>query len=153
MIALRLRRRAFLFYFVIMAKRFGFGKQERLKSKKAIESLFTGGKSIPGFPIRLMYLIEPVPGESDALVQVGVTASKRHFKKAVDRNRIKRLLREAYRLQKHDLAETVRAKKLKIQLFLMFMDKTIPDYNTVKEAVSRSLAQLKKIAERNEDVA
>ncbi len=133
-----------------MAKRFGFGGKERLKSRKAIEGLFMQGKSLSQFPLRAMYKFEEVASEKDAIVQAGVTASKKHFKKAVDRNRIKRLLRETYRLQKHSLLETVKAKKLKAHVFYMFVDKTLPPYETVKEAMAKCLLQLQKAAEKYE---
>ena len=136
-----------------MAKRFGFGKKERLKSKKAIEALFTKGKTLSQFPLRVMYVFETVQNEQDAIVQAGVTASKKHFKKAVDRNRIKRLLRECYRLQKLQLIETVKQKKLKAHLFFMFVDKILPEFNAVKEAMNKCLIQLQKAAEKHESVA
>ena len=72
------------------------GKEERLCSRKAIEELFGGGhKSVTAYPIRAVYM----PSEQTG-VCVMVSVSKRHFKRAVKRNRIKRQLREAYRLQK-----------------------------------------------------
>ncbi|RLD28788.1 MAG: ribonuclease P protein component [Bacteroidetes bacterium] len=73
--------------------------KEKLKSKKLIEQLFTEGKSVSVHPLRLIF-IEASFAEGVKL-KVGVSVSKRNFKKAVDRNRIKRLLRECYRLQKH----------------------------------------------------
>ncbi|GAK95888.1 ribonuclease P protein component [Nonlabens tegetincola] len=76
--------------------RFTFSKNQKLKSRKLIEQLFKDGKSIKSGPLRLVYL--PVEKET----QIGVSVSKRYFKKAVDRNRLKRLLREAYRLSQHD---------------------------------------------------
>ena len=74
------------------------GKEERLKSKKLIESLYAEGKSIKNFPLRLVYL--QVEHTSNFPVQAGFSVPKRNFKSAVSRNRIKRLLKEAYRLQK-----------------------------------------------------
>jgi len=72
------------------------GKEERLCSRKAIEELFGGGhKSVTAYPIRAVYMPSELPG-----VRIMVSVSKRHFKRAVKRNRIKRQLREAYRLQK-----------------------------------------------------
>ncbi len=72
------------------------GKEERLCSRKAIEELFGGGhKSVTAYPIRAVYMPSGQTG-----VRVMVSVSKRHFKRAVKRNRIKRQLREAYRLQK-----------------------------------------------------
>lgn len=74
------------------------GKEERLKSKKLIEKLYTEGNSVKAFPLRMMYLKTPHTSKYPA--QVGVSVPKRNFKLAVDRNRIKRLMRETYRLQK-----------------------------------------------------
>lgn len=77
---------------------FTFPKTEKLKSKKLIEQLFAEGKSISSYPIKLIYLKVEPPYE--VLIQTGVTVPKKNFKSAVKRNRIKRLLRESYRLNK-----------------------------------------------------
>jgi ribonuclease P protein component len=74
------------------------GKQERLKSKKLIEKLYSEGSSVKTFPLRMMFL--QTAHTSDFPCQVGVSVAKRNFKKAPDRNRLKRLMRETYRLQK-----------------------------------------------------
>lgn len=74
------------------------GKQERLKSRKLIEKLYKEGNSVKTFPLRMMYI--QTTHTSDFPCQVGVSVPKRNFKLAVDRNRIKRLMRETYRLQK-----------------------------------------------------
>lgn len=74
------------------------GKQERLKSKKLIEKLYSEGNSVKTFPLRLIYV--QTEHTSDFPCQVGVSVAKRNFKLAVHRNRLKRLLRETYRLQK-----------------------------------------------------
>lgn len=74
------------------------GKQERLKSKTLIGKLYKEGKSVKCFPLRLVYIQEDHTSVFPA--QVGVSVPKRNFKKAVHRNRLKRLLRETYRKQK-----------------------------------------------------
>tara|TARA_B100000795_G_scaffold269897_1_gene261000 strand:- start:9147 stop:9386 length:240 start_codon:yes stop_codon:yes gene_type:complete len=74
------------------------GKKERLKSKKLIGRLYTEGSSVKAFPLRMVYL--QTEHTSDFPAQVGVSVAKRTFKKAPDRNRLKRLMRETYRLQK-----------------------------------------------------
>lgn len=79
--------------------RFTFNKKEKLKSQKQIELLFAEGHSVSAYPLRLVYL--KATFDDDILIKTGVSVSKRQFKKAVDRNRIKRLLREVYRLNKH----------------------------------------------------
>ena len=75
-----------------------FSNKEKLKSNKLIEQLFTEGNSITIHPWYAIYIATTF--DSDIKIKTGVSVSKRNFKKAVDRNRIKRLLREVYRLQK-----------------------------------------------------
>lgn len=130
-----------------MPKRFRFPKAERLKSRKQIDLLFAKGKAVSAPPVRAIYLF--TPDESGSL-QAGVTASKKFFKKAVDRNRAKRLLREAYRLQKETLAEQVRATKKTGFVFFVYTDKTIADFDTIKTAMGKCLERLSKNLQRED---
>ncbi|MCX7548778.1 ribonuclease P protein component [Xanthomarina sp. F1114] len=75
-----------------------YPKKEKLKSEKLIAKLFLEGKSVSAYPLRMVYL--KTTFDEDTLVKAGVSVSKRNFKRAVDRIRIKRLLREAYRINK-----------------------------------------------------
>ena len=86
-----------------------FKKQEKLKKSKLIEKLFAQGKALTEYPIKLIYL--EIEHESPYKIQAGVTVSKRNFKNAVDRNRIKRLLREVYRKNKYVIYESEDTKK------------------------------------------
>ncbi len=95
---------------------FTYKKQEKLKSKKLIKLLFENGKKITVFPIMLLYL--KIEHDSDYLIQAGVTVSKKNFKNAVDRNRIKRLLRETYRLNKPFLYEKLENKYIFMFIYL-----------------------------------
>ncbi|WP_347173001.1 ribonuclease P protein component [Polaribacter uvawellassae] len=81
------------------------GKQERLKSKTLIGKLYKEGKSVKSFPLRLVYIQTEHTSKYPA--QVGVSVPKRNFKKAVDRNHLKRLLRETYRKQKQLVYNTI----------------------------------------------
>lgn len=83
--------------FTLMDER--FGREERLKSKIVISSLFAEGKSLKKFPLRLVYL--PLEGEEIHRHKAAVSVPKRSFKKAVDRTHLKRLMREAYRKNKY----------------------------------------------------
>ena len=78
---------------------FSYPKNEKLKSRKTIDLLFSKGKSVSKFPLRLVYVA--LEEEIDLKVTFGVSVSKKYFKKAVDRNYFKRVLRETYRLNKH----------------------------------------------------
>ncbi len=75
-----------------------YSRKDKLKSKKLIEKMFIEGRSVSAFPLRLVYL--KTVFTNGAAIKTGVSVSKRHFKSAVDRNRIKRLMREVYRLNK-----------------------------------------------------
>lgn len=75
-----------------------YSKTEKLKKKKYIDLLFSEGRSVSKYPLRLVYV--PVK-DLDVPLQMGVSVSKKYFKKAVDRNYFKRVLRECYRLNKH----------------------------------------------------
>ncbi len=76
-----------------------FRKEEKLKKKNLITELFASGKSASVFPLKMVFLEND--HESPFKVKAGVSVSKRNFKSAVDRNRIKRLMRESYRKNKH----------------------------------------------------
>ena len=129
-------------------KRFGFGRKEKLKSRKQIDELFLNGKNFSAFPLRVTYQFLP---SDEANIQVGVTAGKKYFKKAVDRNRIKRLIREAYRLQKGGLTEAVKPKDLKGFLFFVYTDKAIASFAVMKEAMNKALNRLEKMVASNEN--
>jgi ribonuclease P protein component len=82
-----------------------YPKSERLKGKNTIDLLFSKGKSVSKYPLRLVYVA--VETESDLAIQIGVSVSKKYFKKAVDRNYYKRVLRETFRLNKHLILDSV----------------------------------------------
>lgn len=129
-----------------MKSSFTLNKQERLKSRKLIELLFKEGKSINVFPYLVKYLVvNPADIKSGVPLQAGVTVSKKYFKKAVTRNRIKRLTREAYRLSKPVLKQKLTASGKQMALFFIFTGKDLPEFSFIKEKVQLILNKLIQI--------
>ena len=104
-----------------------YPKKEKLKSKKLIEQLFANGQSISVFPLRLVFL--PTTFEDSISAKTGVSVSKRNFKTAVDRNRIKRLLRESYRLNKSDYFNNLTTQ---YACMILYIGKDKPTFNQVE---------------------
>ena len=139
-----------------MRQRYTWTKAEKLKSRKRIEWVFKEGKSFSVFPFKVFYLLGrpaatpsvPTPGPAaprmPAPLQAGFGAGSRHFKKAVDRNRIKRLSREAYRLQKQPLMDLLAEKGRSMALFFIYTGKELPDLITVKAKIGVALQKLIK---------
>jgi len=125
-------------------KQFTLGKDERLKSRKQIEQLFDKGKSIAITPFRVYFLINKMLNAQRSMfnVQFGVGVSARNFKKAVDRNRIKRLTREAWRLQKNEMAKKAKEAQRQLNVFFIYTGKELPDFTTVKDKVAIALKKL-----------
>ena len=127
-------------------KKYQLGKNNRLKSRKAIDLLFKDGKSFNTFPFRIIYqfLLVDVVTKAENL-QAGFSASKRNFKKAVHRNRIKRLMRETYRLQKNELEQLLLKKNKRLAIFILYTGKEVPDYDLVNEKMNLILQKLQRI--------
>ena len=127
-----------------MREKFTLGKEERLKSRKQIEQLFDKGKSIVITPFRVYFLIDEMLNAQRSMfnVQFGVGVSARNFKKAVDRNRIKRLTREAWRLQKNEIAKKTKEAQRQLNVFFIYTGKELPDFTTVKDKVAIALKKL-----------
>lgn len=123
-----------------MVKKFTLKKAERLKRRKIIEQLFSEGRAVTAFPIRVQYKL--IEESETASLQAGFSASSRNFKRAVDRNRIKRLMREAYRLQKAPLEQALQTKKRQLALFLIYTGRELPPYALVQEKVGLVLKKL-----------
>lgn len=119
-------------------KDFSFQKAERLCSKKIMDKLFQEGKTIFVFPVKIVYLESKLP--SDYPVQAAFTVGKRNFKRAVQRNLIKRRMREVYRLNKSKLYDEIGDKQ--VAVFFIFTGKTIPEYNQIEIAVKKGMKKL-----------
>lgn len=119
--------------------RFTLPATERLKLRKSIETLFRNGKAFSVFPIRIIYQLPKESNTRKSAVQAGFSVSKKKFPNAVHRNRIKRLLREAWRLQKHELNQ-----KQPVDVFLIFTDRELPTFDKIFQAVATAILKINK---------
>ncbi len=124
-----------------MANKFTLGKDERLKSRKQIEELFAKGQKFSSGFFRVHFLIDKIGGSE---LQCGIAVSNKNFKMAVDRNKIKRLAREAWRLQKNELKEKLSASGQQMNVFLIYTGKTIVPYSEVLEVIQKIISKLHK---------
>lgn len=118
---------------------FTLKKQDRLKSRKLIDQLFTSGESVFVYPIKLMYM--PV-SELDSPLKMAVTVPKRHFKLAIDRNHLKRKIREAYRLNKSPLQDKLRSSSSHFILMFIYVGKGVEEYAIIEKAVKKLLFKM-----------
>ncbi|MFM2048945.1 MAG: hypothetical protein RI955_1493 [Bacteroidota bacterium] len=117
-----------------------FTKQEKLCSPKQLDILFEKGKSFYQTPVRFVFFeteqLQPFPA------QIVVSVSKRNFKKAVDRNRIKRLIRENYRLNKSNLYQHLHLKNKNILLAITYIGKDLPEFAIIETSITKGLQKL-----------
>ena len=117
-----------------------FTRAERLKSEKAIAGLFQGGHSYVAYPLRVVWKpsVEPIPdSDEDIRAQIAITVSKRMFKTAVARNRIKRQIREAYRLEKAHFYTKLQEQNLHISLMVSYIAKESLPFSDIQNGVQK----------------
>ena len=125
---------------------FAFARYERLKSRKLIEHLFSKGNSFSISPLRILY---SVLDNGISPLQAGFGVSAKKFKKAVERNRIKRLMKEGYRLQKKSLTERLHNEKKFMIVFFIYTGNVLPGYQVITEVIDKALKRLENIADEN----
>ncbi|MBT8271016.1 MAG: ribonuclease P protein component [Flavobacteriaceae bacterium] len=114
-----------------------YRKKDKLKSRKVIEKLFRQGKALTVFPLRLIFL--PADFDDDSKIKAGFSVSSRVFKKAVDRNRIKRLMRESYRLNKNDHFNNFTTS---CALMILYIGNTEPTFEQIDKTMIAVLSKL-----------
>lgn len=120
-----------------------FKKPERLKSPRVIGDLIHSGDTITVFPLKLFWK----PGNYDQLVsaRIAIAVPSRNIKYAVDRNLVKRRIREAYRLNKHNLVEFLSDKKLYLNFVFLYLPKTVCSYQQISEALIKILKNVSSV--------
>ena len=117
---------------------FTFKKEEKLCSKILIDRIFADGETFLSFPLKIAF-VELEPSSKNPVV-AAFTVGKRNFKLAVQRNHIKRKIREAYRLNKHILYKGLGEKHLAV--FFIYIGKKIPDYHQIESAMKKGIDKL-----------
>jgi ribonuclease P protein component len=119
-----------------------FTKEERLKSKRIIDALFINGRAITIHPLKVFWneveLPAPVP------LQIGFSVPKRVFKSAVQRNRIKRQMREAVRLNKGDLEQSLGIKNRQLALMVLYIGRDVTEYKLIEQKIREAFDRLIK---------
>lgn len=124
-----------------------FSKSERLCQKSLFDDLIGSGVSFIKYPFRVVAKESAIPGEEKA--RIAISVSKRRFKRAVKRNKVKRLLREAFRLNKQTLYAHIKAGVTWDILFI-YLDEDIPHYSRIEKSVISSLNKISDIAHTDE---
>jgi ribonuclease P protein component len=120
---------------------FKFPKSERLTNKKKFEQLFEKGISIKGFPLKLIFILEPRTEEAPA-IQVAFTVPKRSFKKAVDRNFLRRKMKEVYRLNRQTVIELLDQKNESMYAILIYTNREKMDYQSIEKGWLKLVSKL-----------
>jgi ribonuclease P protein component len=133
-----------------------FNKEERLKSRKVIQALFNRqGESFGQYPLRLVWM--PMEERRSAYaVQFGLSVPKRRFKKAVERNAIRRKMREAYRLNKHRIYSELEGQEQQYAFMVLYSGSEILTYPEIEKAMQlmirrfiKKVKQAKRLTNRN----
>lgn len=127
-----------------------FYKTERLCSRKDFEQLFTCSSSLFVYPFKVVY--RTVDYTDKEYLKVGISVSKRNFKRAVKRNYLKRRIREAYRLNKQPLKLLLEERKVGLQLMLIYVSKELQEYGDIEPKIRIILEKLAKILAKDAGV-
>jgi ribonuclease P protein component len=131
-----------------MPRQYTLSKNERLKSRKRLDELFKEGQRFSILSFRVYYLPVANENEKNEPLQFGIGVSSKNFKKAVDRNRIKRLAREGWRVQKNNLKTLLEEQHQAAAVFLIYTGKDIPAFAPVKTTIHSIIVKLMNIVQK-----
>ena len=120
--------------------KFTFHKEERLCSQKIIEELFSSGESFLSYPLKVVFLKTELPESTP--VQAAFAVSKRNFKHAVNRNLLKRRMREAYRLNKPNFYPEIVSKGIQLAIMFVYIAKEIAEFPVIEKSIIAAFNKL-----------
>jgi len=123
-----------------MTATFTFPKKEHLCGEIRVGKLYAEGKAFIVYPLRVVYKVAPQTG--NVAVKVLVSVPKKRFKHAVDRNRIKRLMRECYRLNKLNIIQLAIEKEIEIQIAFNYVADNEMDFASLNKKMEKALLQI-----------
>lgn len=132
----------FIAYKFILSGKNTYSKEERLKSSIRINQVYTQGESGFCHPFKYYFIHQPSSPEVSGILKTCFSIPKRKFKKAVDRNRIKRLCKESFRLNKSIYYQN--CQNIDCDVYLIFIGKDIPDYVSMEKGMKNFLEKLSK---------
>jgi ribonuclease P protein component len=124
--------------------RFTLRKNERLYERKAIEEVFEKGKSVKEMPIRTLWLAKKT--DKGPYLKAAFSVPKKNFKRAVDRNLLKRRMREAYRKNKELIADTFKSNEKECKIMFIYSSNTIANYAEIESKIILTLQRLLQYA-------
>ncbi len=119
------------------ATRATFRKHERLCARTAIQQLVDGGRAVNEAPVRLIGMVMPL--DTPAPAQIAFAVPRRHLPHAVDRNQVRRRLREAYRLHKQGWYDHLAAAGVQCAWLVVFQGRNVPTYATLERKITRAI--------------
>ncbi len=125
---------------LITCMKYTFNKKEKLTGERIIQDVFASKNKFLSYPLKINYLL--IQAEQKESIRVLIGCPKRNFKKAVDRNRIKRLLREAYRLNCHPLKNHLQTTHQKMSLAIVFIGEEMPNFDLIEHKIKKIITRL-----------
>ena len=125
-------------------ERFFFHPSERLRLQKEMDTLFKAGQSFISYPLRVIYLPKEVNPASDSAITMLVSVSKKRIKHAVERNRIKRLIRESFRLNKNETATLFRQNDKQLDIAYIYIGNSTKTFAVVEKAVLKAFETIRR---------
>lgn len=132
---------------------YSFPKSARLTSSKAIAALYESGRRRSARPLRYVVRVADVENDVDRGVKVLVSVPKKLFKHAVDRNKLKRRIREAYRLRYRRLELVAEQQNLAMSIGIMYANPAEVEFKTIDDAMEKIISEIEKDSQKSDDLS